>query len=85
MNKTAQLRAAGAMAEEWRSLYGNEIGTAESQLASANIAIYPVDLRSLVGGRQTSFSGAHDGDIDRAKEQWKQWKRWRRRPAAKLA
>jgi VWFA-related protein len=63
MNKTAQIRAAGAMAEEQRSLYGNQIRTAESQLASANIAIYPVDLRGLVGGMQTSFSGAHDRDI----------------------
>jgi VWFA-related protein len=63
MNKTAQLRAAGAMAEEQRSLYGNEIRAAESQLASANIAIYPVDLRGLVSGMQITYSGAHDNDI----------------------
>src|SRR5260370_5284381 len=63
MNKTVQLRAAGAMAEEQRSLYGTEIRVAESQLASANIAIYSVDLRGLVSGLQITYSGAHDNDI----------------------
>lgn len=48
MNKTAGIRAAGAAAEEQRSLHGNEIRTVETQLAKANVAIYPVDLRGLV-------------------------------------
>jgi VWFA-related protein len=62
-SKSVQMRAAGAMAEKQRSLYGGEIREAESELANANIAIYPVDLRGLAGGMETSFSGAHDNDI----------------------
>lgn len=63
LNKTADIRAAGAAAEEQRSLYANEIRAAEAQLASSNIAIYPVDLRGLVAGMTTTYSGAHDNDI----------------------
>lgn len=62
-SKSVQLRAAGAMSEKERSLYGNEIRGAEAQLASANIAIYPVDLHGLVSGMTVSYSGAHDRDI----------------------
>ena len=62
-SKSVDLRASGALAENERSLYGNEIRGAEAQLASANIAIYPVDLRGLVSGMSVSYSGAHDNDI----------------------
>jgi VWFA-related protein len=64
MRKSGALRGVGAIAEEERSLHGNDIRMAEAQLAAANIAIYPVDLRGLVGaGMETSSSFAHDNDI----------------------
>lgn len=64
MRKSGALRGAGAIAEEERSLHGNDIRMAEAQLAASNIAIYPVDLRGLVGaGMDTSSSFAHDTDI----------------------
>jgi VWFA-related protein len=47
---------AGAQAEEQRGLYAPQIRDAESQLASANIAIYPVDLHGLVSGMESSAS-----------------------------
>lgn len=62
-SKPVQLRAAGAMAEEQRKLYADEIRMAEAQLASSNIAIYPVDLHGLLGGVDVTYSGAHDRDI----------------------
>ncbi|MFZ0480644.1 MAG: VWA domain-containing protein [Terriglobales bacterium] len=42
------VNAAGAIAAEARELHGGEIMRAESQLASANIAIYPVDMRGIM-------------------------------------
>ena len=47
---SAALRGAGAFAAQQRTLHRLEIRQAEAQLASANIAIYPVDLHGLVGG-----------------------------------
>lgn len=66
-SKSLQLRTAGAMQEEQRSLYGPEIRAAETELANANIAIYPVDLNGLVGGgMESTYSGAHERDINGA-------------------
>jgi VWFA-related protein len=62
-SKPVQLRAGGAVAAEQRELHGQEIRAVEAQLASTSIAIYPVDLHGLLGGMDTSFSGAHDKDI----------------------
>ena len=42
------------MAAEQRNLHGQAIREAESQLASASIAIYPVDLNGLVSGMEGS-------------------------------
>jgi VWFA-related protein len=63
--RSAALNGAGALAAESRQLYGQEIKDAESQLASASIAIYPVDLRGLVSGMESTarLSEAHSGDI----------------------
>ena len=57
------VNAAGSVAAEQRSLHGQEIRESEAQLASANIAIYPVDLNGLVGGMEGSaaVSTAHGG------------------------
>ena len=46
--------ATGSAEAEQRRLHGQEIQEAESQLASANIAIYPVDLNGLVSGMENS-------------------------------
>ena len=63
--RSGALQGTGSMAAETRQLHGQEIRDAESQLASANIAIYPVDLRGLVGGMESlaSYSAAHNNDI----------------------
>jgi VWFA-related protein len=63
--QAASIRGAGAIAAEQRQLHGPEIRDAESRLASANIAIYPVDLRGLVGGMESiaSYSAAHNNDV----------------------
>ncbi len=66
-SKSLQLRSTGAMQEEQRSLYGDQIRSAESQLANANVAVYPVDLRGLVGaGMEATYTGAHESDIHSA-------------------
>jgi len=52
--RSVSLNAAGAQAAEQRQLHGQEIREAESQLASAGIAIYPVDLNGLVSGMESS-------------------------------
>ncbi len=52
---------AGAQAAEQRELYAPQIRDAESQLASANIAIYPVDLHGLVSGMESS--AAHGASV----------------------
>jgi VWFA-related protein len=61
--KSLQVNAAGSIAAEQRSLHAREIRESEAQLASANIAIYPVDLNGLVGGMEGSaaISTAHGG------------------------
>jgi VWFA-related protein len=63
--KSVGATSAGSLAAEARSLHGQEIKDAESQLANADIAIYPVDLRGLVGGMESlaSRSEAHSNDI----------------------
>jgi VWFA-related protein len=63
--RSAAVNGAGSIAEEARSLHAPEIKEAESQLASANIAIYPVDMHGLVGGMESlaSRSESHNGDI----------------------
>src|SRR6266446_6690387 len=52
--RSVNVNAAGSQAAESRNLYAQEIREAEAQLASANIAIYPVDLRGLVSGMESS-------------------------------
>jgi len=63
--RSVSVNGAGSLASEARSLHGQEIKDAESQLASANIAIYPVDLRGLVSGMESlaARSEAHSTDI----------------------
>jgi VWFA-related protein len=48
------LNAAGAYASEARQLHNQEIKDAESRLANASIAIYPVDLTGLMSGMESS-------------------------------
>ncbi len=55
--RSVSVNAAGSMASEQRNLHGQAIKEAESQLASASIAIYPVDLHGLISGMETSASG----------------------------
>jgi len=52
--RSVSVNAAGSMAAEQRNLHGQAIREAESQLASASIAIYPVDLNGLVSGMESS-------------------------------
>jgi VWFA-related protein len=52
--RSVQVNAAGTYASEARQLHGQEIKDAESQLAGANIAIYPVDLTGLMSGMESS-------------------------------
>ncbi|MGA9801367.1 MAG: VWA domain-containing protein [Terriglobales bacterium] len=52
--KTVGTNAGGSFASQQRELHGQEIREAESQLASAGIAIYPVDLNGLVSGMEGS-------------------------------
>ncbi len=63
--RSAAVNGAGSQAGEQRMLHGQEIREAESSLASANIAIYPVDLHGLVGGAENSATSsmAHNRDI----------------------
>jgi VWFA-related protein len=62
-SKSVQLRSAAVYAGQERELHGEAIRLAEAQLASSNIAIYPVDLHGLLGGMNTTYSGAHGVDI----------------------
>src|SRR6202158_516027 len=55
--RSVNVNAAGAMAGEQRNLHGQAIREAEAELASASIAIYPVDLHGLVSGMESSASG----------------------------
>jgi VWFA-related protein len=52
--RPVSVNAAGSLAAEARQLHGQEIREAESQLASADIAIYPVDLTGLMSGMESS-------------------------------
>lgn len=63
--RSVSTMGAGSQIAEVRQLHGQAIKDAESQMASANIAIYPVDLRGLVGGMESlaARSEAHSSDI----------------------
>lgn len=52
--RSVSVNAAGSYAAEARQLHTGEIKDAEWQLASANIAIYPVDLTGLMSGMESS-------------------------------
>lgn len=52
--RSVTVNAAGSLAAEARQLHGPEIKAAESQLASADIAIYPVDVTGLLSGMESS-------------------------------
>jgi VWFA-related protein len=52
--RSVSVNSAGSQAAEQRQLYAPQIREAEAQLASAGIAIYPVDLNGLVGGMENS-------------------------------
>jgi VWFA-related protein len=52
--RSVAVNAAGSLAAEQRALHAREIREAEAQLASASIAIYPVDLNGLVSGMESS-------------------------------
>jgi VWFA-related protein len=60
--KSLGTTTAGVYASESRQLHGDEIKRAESQLASADIAIYPVDMRGLLSGVEATRSVFH-GDV----------------------
>ena len=62
--KSLSATAAGAVASQQREMHGREIREAETQLASANIAIYPVDLNGLISGMESSVTreGSHYAD-----------------------
>jgi len=51
---SVNVNAAGSREAQARQLHGQEIKEAESDLASANIAIYPVDVTGLAGGMDSS-------------------------------
>ena len=52
--RSVTVNAAGAYASEARQLHGQDIKDAEAQLATSNIAIYPVDLTGLMSGMEGS-------------------------------
>ena len=62
--RSAAINGGGSIQAEQRTLHNQDIREAETQLASANIAIYPVDLHGLVGGAEnlSTASFAHNGD-----------------------
>ena len=60
------VNSAGAQAAEQRELHNPEIREAESQLASAGIAIYPVDLNGLVSGMESSADSSGSVYTDQA-------------------
>jgi VWFA-related protein len=63
-NQPVSVRGAGTVAAEERGLHGQEIKDAESRLANAGIAIYPVDLRGLVGGMESLAALYEKRDTD---------------------
>ena len=62
--RSAAVNGVGSTLSQQRSLHAKEIKDAESQLASAGIALYPVDLHGLVGGAENmataSFSHSRE-------------------------
>lgn len=52
--RSVNVNAAGSLAAQARQLHGQDIKEAESQLAAANIAIYPVDVTGLASGMEAS-------------------------------
>ncbi len=58
-------RAAGSTAEQFRESHAKEILQAAAELSTAQVAIYPVDVRGLVSGLESSAgaSGAHDPTV----------------------
>jgi len=46
--RSVSVNGAGSLAAEARQLHGKEIKDAEAQLASAGIAVYPVDIRGIM-------------------------------------
>jgi len=64
--RSVSTNAAGAYAAEARQMYLPEIKQAESELASASIAIYPVDLTGLMSGMESSASRGGSVYSDRA-------------------
>lgn len=52
--RSVTVNAAGSQAAQARQLHGQDIKEAESQLAAANVAIYPVDVTGLTSGMEAS-------------------------------
>jgi hypothetical protein len=63
-NEELTVRGAGTAAAEQRQLHGQEIKDAESRLANAGVAIYPVDLRGLVCGMESLAEANERRDTD---------------------
>ena len=57
-------RAGGAMAEGERQAHAQEIREASAQLASAQIAIYPVDARGLISGMEPTIDDLPSRQLD---------------------
>ncbi len=64
--RSVNVNAAGAYASEARQLHNQDIKEAESRLASANIAIYPVDLTGLMSGMESSANQGGSAFTDTA-------------------
>jgi VWFA-related protein len=60
--RSVGVNAPGSMVAVSRQLHVDEIKHAESQLASANIVIYPIDVGGLVGGMEGS-SAVHSSGL----------------------
>lgn len=56
--RSVSVNAAGNYAAEARQLHAQDIKEAESELASSNIAIYPVDVTGLLSGMERSADRA---------------------------
>jgi VWFA-related protein len=54
--RSVSVNSAGTYAAEARQLHGQDIKEAEAELASTNIAIYPVDVTGLISGMENSAS-----------------------------
>jgi VWFA-related protein len=65
-NVNINVREASSAAAEQRQLYASQIREAESALATADIAIYPVNLQGLVGGMEGSAAHAGSAYSDTA-------------------